>query len=206
MKGILFKPWKIVYIAEHPDIEIQTRRVIKHPAVPNSDIVSLKEYRYVPLQKDKHFQDVPEGYYAILNCNANQDFSSTYFRCRYQQGETVYLKEAWATAPWFEGENIVWYRDNEQPISIPIKWHSPMMMPEWAARYFIVIESVRAERVQEITETDVEWEGTPMIAPRPSGVSKDDFRVLWNSINPNYPWESNPFVFVYTFRLKGELK
>jgi len=82
---------------------------------------------------------------------------------------------------------------------------SPLFMPEWAARYFIKITDIRAERLQEITEEDAEAEGLILTK---SGWKTDyivssateKFAILWNSINKDYPWESNPFVFVYSFK------
>ena len=93
---------------------------------------------------------------------------------------------------------------------------STLFMPEWAARHFITITDVRAERLQEITEEDAiaegieEWEGMFKEYNKPNsnpGWTRNpllSYHTLWNSINPKYPWESNPWVFPYTFRrLKG---
>ena len=140
---------------------------------------------------------------------------------RYQQGETVYLKEAWATKPWIENNPAkdVWYKDTSEGIITPIQWHSPMMMPEKYARHFIKIVAVRAERLQEITEEECLKEGIERHTDRGNNIfwyevvgsyhgdtqeisGIKSFAKLWNSINPKYPFESNPWVWVYTFRLK----
>lgn len=68
----------IIMSGNHPKlildgIKTQTRRVIVHPAIPNSDIVSFQEFLYVPESKHKSEMDVAEGYYALLECNANQN-------------------------------------------------------------------------------------------------------------------------------------
>ena len=111
-------------------------------------------------------------------------------------------------------------------------WQSPLFMPEWAARYFPVITDVRAERLQEITFDDCLAEGIvdspfwvnpnyeadklkrdyakdcPGETPSEDGIDEgwneyahQVFRNLWNSINKE-KWESNPWVFAYTFRIK----
>ncbi|GAH06107.1 unnamed protein product, partial [marine sediment metagenome] len=85
------------------------------------------------------------------------------------------------------------------------KWRSPMMMPEWAARYFITITDVRAERLKEITKDGAKAEGAMYLQSygyEPIDGFRGWFRIVWNSINKDYPWESNPWDFAYTFRLK----
>ena len=228
MKGILFTAESIQAIIEGR--KTQTRRVIKHPAVPNGDIVSFQEFVNVPECNDHWTPNA--GYYALLRCNANQDFSTTYFRCPYHIGETVYIKEAhyrygywakngltktgrqmWSFRPLLElftrgyssVEDTLRYCDSPPDEVKPNSyrkegWYkrSPLFLPEVFARHFIVIEQVRAERVQEISRNDVEAEGCS------NAVNNDVFfPTLWDTINPKYPWESNCWVFPYTFRLKG---
>jgi len=123
------------------------------------------------------------------------------FKPRYQVGETVYIKETY----WVDNEGDVFYiADWITPKGEVIqprygKWHSPMRIPERYARYFITITDVRAERLQEITEEDAKAEG---ILPDCADNPVEQFAQLWNSINKDYPFESNPWVFVYTFELK----
>lgn len=44
----------------------------------------------------------------------------------------------------------------------PCRRRSPLFMPEWAARTRLLIEDVRVERVQEITEEDIKREGVDL--------------------------------------------
>ena len=145
------------------------------------------------------------------------EFTKMY--ARYQQGETVYVKEAWYVEKRF---------DHLKPRDIPLlslvgyplrdirpdwagKLRSLMFLRQEFARYFIVIESVRAERLQEITEEDAEAEGLKYsIEDLQSGCSyletaREKFEYIWNSINKDYPFESNPWVWVCTFRLRQEM-
>ena len=90
---------------------------------------------------------------------------------------------------------------------------SPLFMPEWAARYFLKILAVRAERLQEIKIKDIWAEGLGDAIPQKyccwalgpvEGLKKfDEFADLWNSINPKYPFDSNPWVWVYGFEFAG---
>jgi len=247
MKGILFKPWKIKFIAEHPDMEIQTRRVIKpqpsegtHSLIKHGDEF-LEEYT------------TPEGEMVRVG-----DY---YLRHKphYQVGETVYIKEAyWADYLWPEKPSpetrYIHYKlgHDDTPAARVISedltkrklWQNPMFMPEWAARYFLVITDVRAERLQEIKagdSTKLFQEGYPFgydLAEANQHHPLSAFIKCWNSINAKwkrvynpslkvyefwqFPWAEedakpipkttkhperyhcipNPFVWVYTFRIK----
>lgn len=78
----------------------QTRRVITHPAIPNSDIVGFQEFLYVPESKYRSEMDVSEGYYALLKCNANQNCNTFYFRCPYGQvGDRLWIKHRYDLFP-----------------------------------------------------------------------------------------------------------
>jgi len=199
MKGILFKPWKIKFIAESsPDRELQTRRVIKpQPAWYNIHVRhNLAHTLFV-------FHDL-----------TNDRLHSEERKPRYQVGETVYVKEAWAE--WIntsehlssgvisisEAQQDIIYKSDREDWDELLKQNgnpwtikSTLFMPAWAARYFIKITGVGAGRLQEITIEDIWAEGC---------LSKNGtvtyFKDLWNSINPKYPWESNPWVFVYSFK------
>lgn len=111
--------------------------------------------------------------------------------------------------------------EQEWPKADWAKKRTPLFMPAWAARYHIKIISVDAQRVQEITEEDAKAEGaschwekgckdweivTKRIkvqdwAAAIGSTYRLGFEILWDSINPKYPWESNPFVWKYRFEL-----
>jgi len=205
MKGMLFKPWKIKFIAEHPDMELMTRRVIKFPRFGN----------YQSVVTDWDISITPNGLFITpkdgivfetTSGKPSRGMQDHLLKPRYRIGETVYIKERWATKPWIENNPAqdVWYKDSGDIIT-PIKWHSPMRMPEWAARYFIVITDVRAERLQEITIPDAESETGIKFNPLKDWSPEDclsRFESLWNSIN-KLKWEDNPWVWVYSFKLKA---
>lgn len=182
MKGILFKPEMIKAIVEGRKTE--TRRVIKPQ--PCHNMV-------------ERFWQKP----------------------RYQPGETVYIKEAWALHEWIlpnvlhddlwiflnfrDGERRR-YRFSEWPEGFDKshhvrngrgEWQSPLFFKEIFARDFIKILNLRAERLQEISSPDIYAEGLPDIAYVATPIQW--YKQVWNSINKEYPWESNPFVWVYKF-------
>ena len=87
------------------------------------------------------------------------------------------------------------------------------------ARYFIEITGVRCEKVQDISRLDCDKEG---IRSRVKGVppydliyqvpgspnyyytTKQAYAALFDKINGKGAWESNPYVWVYDFKLKDK--
>lgn len=82
------------------------------------------------------------------------------------------------------------------------KWTPAIHFPRRAARCIYRIDDVFPQRVQEITDTDAIAEGVDRTNTSIPGYAKTRFRILWNSIYANeFPWESNPFVWVYKLTL-----
>ena len=215
MKGILFKSDMVKAIVEGR--KTQTRR--KHGNL--TDVLQPPDgWVNQGLASDGEFWFFNKS----ITCNHT-------VKPRYQVGDTVYIKEALQRIPRFyveytgyhteaiykidgkfvDGVNWVWKHDTL----------SPMFLPEALARYFIEILDVKAQRLQEITFRDARAEGILTFDsenhdPTNDGVgynrgapglpmryeSTIAYMDLWNSINkPPYDWESNCWVFVYTFKL-----
>ena len=94
-------------------------------------------------------------------------------------------------------------------------WRPSIFMPRWASRITLEIVSVRAERVQDISENDAEAEGIELWQEvffreynKPDnnpGWTRDprlSFQTLWDSINAKrgYGWDVNPWVWVIEFK------
>lgn len=74
-------------------------------------------------------------------------------------------------------------------------------MPRWASRITLEIESVRVERLQDISEADAEAEGVRNSLHLQGGrFARDNFAHLWWTINGDGSWEANPWVWVVSFR------
>ena len=178
MKGILFKP--DMHKAIEEGRKTQTRRVIKELEEPDKWVFE-PQYGWFRQYKD--------------------DFSAftLVIKPRYQVGEVLYIKEAWAVNPTYDDlkpsqiphDAFVTYLNDRYNAMLIGKKRSPLFMPAWAARYFIQITDVSSERLQDITEKDAIAEGVEL------GSARGHFSILWDSINPKYSWSSNPFVWVY---------
>jgi hypothetical protein len=149
-------------------------------------------------------------------------------------GDRLWVKETFATVPrrpipqaecWWgsdrdwpgakdlpphptRADRAIAYRatwDNRYPLAG--NWRPSIHMPRALSRLTLEVESVRVERVQEITGGDALAECVQfrelMRTDEPFGSDLvPDFAVLWDRINADrgFPWASNPWVWVVTFR------
>jgi hypothetical protein len=114
-----------------------------------------------------------------------------------------------------EGGEWERYENGERAGKTAPTWRPSIHMPRWASRIMLVVESVRVERLQEITEEDARAEGVEAhlmrdigsypewMRPnmRSVGGHQSAFRELWDSINgKRASWASSPWVWVVSFR------
>ena len=102
-------------------------------------------------------------------------------------GDTLYVKEAHAWVDYLVGSELddpvcVAFKADQtaysfaggKPIKLDtyawpwdrIKWRSPALMPRWASRITVVNESVRVQRLQDISEEDARAEGVCSARPQ----------------------------------------
>ena len=161
-------------------------------------------------------------------------------KSQYAPGDILYVRETWC-----ESRNKYYYKADKKcmgcdemgtclPKGTPVtpvcelceysfdsyKWHPSLHMPKEAARIFLRVTGVRAERLQDITEGQAINEGTPYELcggwkptfnnPDSGGPEPDfikGFSKLWNSTIPVKPpeklyqfgWKANPWVWVIEF-------
>lgn len=87
-------------------------------------------------------------------------------------------------------------------------WRPSIHMPKEAARFFLQVEEIRLERLQDITEEDAENEGSSLVFTSTNGINDitgykssfiDGFKLIWISINGEQNWNHNPWVWVISF-------
>jgi hypothetical protein len=88
-------------------------------------------------------------------------------------------------------------------------------MPRWASRLTLIVTGVKVERLRDISEADAKAEGCieddgdiPGIwyvpgahLPRHGASAKDCFQLLWEKINGEEAWSSNPWVVAVSFEV-----
>ena len=134
---------------------------------------------------------------------------SGYYKLSYQPGDILWVRETWATVSSGIIEYKATYRDpytgstEIDHIGKKITWRPSIHMPREAARIFLRVTNVKAERLQDITDEDAIAEGMSQILV--DGVvfisAKGDFHVFWDALNikRGYGWDTNPWVWVIEF-------
>lgn len=81
------------------------------------------------------------------------------------------------------------------------RWRPSIHMPRWACRFTAPVVSVRIERLQEITLSDCEREGSPPTHKADNVWDcTDTYAALWDSINGKGSWDANPWVWRIEYR------
>ncbi len=133
---------------------------------------------------------------------------------RYAPGDILYVRETWKKAP----NGYYYYEDwQRNDIADVTKWKPSIHMPKEAARIWLKVTDVRAERLQDIDEDGAVKEGIPWSECRnckaPFGCDAcagegydeiDAFAELWDSTIKKidldfYGWNANPWVWVIEF-------
>lgn len=169
MKPILFNTEMVR--ATLAGMKTATRRVIKPQFCTFAD---GKTEEYVRIESDKAFR--------FLGVAKDHENIKTVLVPPCTEGEILYVREAWSTrlsnecyaqpchggvcpyescesteGPCFPKEYI--YKATDSLPSYVGKWHPSIHMPKEAARIFLRVTDVRAERLQEITDEGAEHEG-----------------------------------------------
>ena len=123
----------------------------------------------------------------------------------YHADDILYVRETWKKAPngYYYYED--WRRDDIADIT---KWKPSIHMPKEAARIWLKVTDVRAERLQEITAESALLEGTDKYIHLNGKFDKNailtSFMGIWNSTIKKsdldrYGWDANPYVWVIEF-------
>lgn len=131
-----------------------------------------------------------------------------------EPNDILYVRETWAKInDWINGWNDQYvYRADWPDGGNHPHWHPSIHMPKEAARIWLRVTSVRAERLQDINERgtgSAEREGfvNDINLPDGGGASATKhFAECWDSTIKladldRYGWDANPFVWVITFEL-----
>ena len=149
---------------------------------------------------------VCEGGKAVNWLNPKTDaLESPVYRAPYQPGDIMYVRETWAE--WTDGYVYrTWIAPFPQAGCYPTTvWHPSIHMPKEAARIWLKVTDVRAERLKDIDALGCQREGVDITR---NGVFKR-FSSLWESSIrkeeiDRYGWDANPWVWVIEFERCGK--
>jgi len=224
--GILYKP--DMHLAIREDRKTQTRRIIK-PGRNQSWLTAEA------LGKVVRMEPSADGWWTM----ATSDGHIGSVRSPYRVGDLLYVKEGLRACNSDNDGGWIYRLDNAPVVVSRENWTAcivwahhkssefcfPLHMPKWAARTWLEVTGVRAERLQEISATDVfaegvqvpiSTQGVPLLCvsrmvrghiawEKPKESTADDivtswYALLWEEINGAGSWESNPWVWVIDFR------
>lgn len=139
------------------------------------------------------------------------------FACPYgKPGDRIWVRETWnkyGGLLTYRADHD-WINDMRKETVCTAKWVPSIHMPRWASRIMLEITDVRVERLQNISDEDVDSEGfagdyptsaLPALFPgEPSDWShlsmRDCYGALWKSIYGAENWQANPWVWVIEFK------
>lgn len=187
-----------------------TRRVIKNLIVFNQEEETFSH-------KDKK-SDI--GYKVGLTKDEIVEYAP------YQAGDILWVRETWKQYEKRVGkgrqthlQKFYGYKADADNLNNPSEfyegnWKPSIHMPKKAARIFLEVTSVRAERLQNITTEQILKEGVVQRFPKVNDrftpdILRGGFIELWNSTikryeRHKYGWKANPWVWVIEFKRLGD--
>jgi hypothetical protein len=151
-------------------------------------------------------------------------------KSRIKTGDILWVRETWKETglPQHGSPRFLYRADGDAngeffDKNVPVKWKPSIFMPRDAARLFLLVTGVRAERLYEITEKDAGAEGFSPTSEKFGGCQRGDmpdkngkfgcpdecncanarenFFRLWDKLNKKggYGSSSNPWVYVVKF-------
>lgn len=133
--------------------------------------------------------------FAVFNGNNEVDVSLV--DCPYgKPGDRLWVRETYRLP---DGAPKGWVDYRADDSRDGFKWRPSIYMPRRASRIDLEIVSVRVERLQDISNKDIESEGA---CERACVTHRLSFQHLWDSINAKrgYGWDVNPWVWVVEFK------
>ena len=220
------KPKPIVYtglmvLAIMDDLKTQSRRIINHAGNCMHNGQLLCDW---PLSGDPYYDKEKKVWLWELQTDVDD---STIFEIkpRHKPGDIVYVGEH-----LFNQDCFVAYKCDDLEFADPETrkakvwpWKKSLLsnifMPRWAARTYLEILDVKAEKIQDISTEDVIAEGIDVLSKLPLIVPPDtdldglvlkiarmEMKKLWNSIHGPDAWKDNDWVWVYKFKRVEKLE
>ena len=195
-----------------------TRRVIK----PQFEI-SL-EGTECECSHEKGFWDMGGNEWACRQCGYGviPMRGGSWIHAPYGAGDILYVRETWNQLARVDENGYTHYNDlfyvykadKNQPDlyddngfyldDTERKWHPSIHMPKEAARIWLQVTDVRAERLHDLTNRDAKKEGITVETDNSGIAHRDAFIRFWDTTIKKsdigtYGWNANPWVWVIEF-------
>ena len=156
------------------------------------------------------FFEVDEGRGWLEESESGTFYSLEAFS-KVQPGDVLWVRETWQRLFDHKGWRYEYKADynDDEPLKLGgmyIAWRPSIHMPRKAARIFLKVNDVRAERLQSITMDEIKAEGLTSAGVHVGDeeIAFKEWELLWNSTVkkadlPRYGWEANPWVWVIEF-------
>ncbi len=220
-RGILFRGRLVRRILDDVTPKTQTRRILS----PQPDHLQYHEYKGEVLYDAEHRLWWWKQHWFENLIDFNDGRAELAKLCPIAQpGDRLWVREAWRTV-----ESLDELRPVQLAERVPIRYEADgtvrgklrepvgryrhaRFMPRWASRLMLEVTGVRVERLQALTEEDAKAEGVePHVTTRKAYPSKlaadvehrsyvESFVALWDEINGDLSFLSNPWVWVVEFR------
>lgn len=206
--------------------KFQTRRILKpQPPAECSIHFDLGDESWLSQDKrtpKRHHWEAWSG--PLYKSRPSNYLCGTHtFKYRWHTGSHLWVRERWRTLQKWNDLKPQWMIDDidkiqyaEAPERNPLwawgKWRPSIFMPRWASRITLEVTEVRVERLQDINEEDAiaeglvfdpqgGWTGDTTDNAMWRNTPKAAYAALWDRINGDGSWASNPFVTATTFRV-----
>lgn len=135
-------------------------------------------------------------------------------KCPYgMPGERLWVRETWLPLDrdhWIGSQRYAYAADITADgdeirkeylrLGRPYRWRPSIHMPRAASRITLEVTDIRVERLHEISEEDAIAEGCQCTGAPAALTNRGEFAKLWELINGEESWKSNPWVWVVSFK------
>lgn len=186
----------------------QTRRVVKPPRNRSAFVLLDHGNGWWPYQSDDGESEL---------CDDGMEHPYT---CPYgQPGDRLWVREAFSgphcmdatdecvavrPSKWGEGSRIWYWADGNPTHGDWTRPRPSIHMPRWASRILLEVTAIHVERLQDISAEDATAEGVDFAGHSPEILRDywpdERFSMLWETINGDGSWNSNPWVWVVEFK------
>jgi hypothetical protein len=209
MQGLMFK--FEMTIANLKGIKTRTSRtkgldkINEHP----------DEWECLDMEGDNpEFHSDQDGPYWLFFNKTSKNDSYITVRCPFGKvGSELYGKETYypcIDADQRQRGDFIYKASEFGHLVVKGEWKSPMMMPETASRYHVILNKIIAQRINDISEDDCIKEGADLHFMQGNSVTwktyKIAFQKLWDYVNykSGNGWDKNKWVWglYYGVRIK----